>query len=53
MHQVKNIAYSYEDEAVATRSRMLHDDLASDPARMKRLRRAARAFAAEFDASFA
>ena len=53
MHQVKNIAYSYEDEAVATQSRLLHDDLAADPARMKRLRRAARVFAAEFDASFA
>lgn len=53
MNQVKNIAYSYENEAVATQSRTLHDELVSDPARMERLRRAARDFASAFDASFA
>ncbi len=49
MNQVKNIAYSYQDEAVATRSRTLHDELVSDAERLWRLRHAADRFVAAFE----
>lgn len=51
MNQVKNIAYSYQDEAVAARSRTLHDELVADAERLASLRRAADDFVAAFESA--
>lgn len=46
LHQVRNIAFSFHDEALAARSGALHDALVADPQRVAALRQRAHAIAA-------
>jgi hypothetical protein len=45
LDQVRNIAFSFQDDALAARTAALHDALAADPQRLATLRRRARTIA--------